>query len=59
MTIDKTLYANFSVSFETPYDNCLDITNFRVLLNNISEVKYHLLFDFQYVTYKTKLKTNK
>ena len=31
----------FFVSFYTPYFNCFDITDSRVILNNISEVKYH------------------
>ena len=39
-------HAFFSVSFKTPYDNCFDITDFRVILNNISEVKYHFVVRF-------------
>ena len=54
MTIDKTLEplkfenkrAIFSVSFRKPYDNNFDITTFRVILNNISEVKYHFVVRF-------------
>ena len=57
MTLDKTLYnleplkvenkhAIFSVSFWTPHDNCFDITDLGVILNNISEVKYHFVVQF-------------
>ena len=57
MTIDKTLYnleplkfenkhAFFSVSFQTPYDDSFDITDFKVILNIISEVKYHFVVRF-------------
>ena len=52
-------HAIFSVRFQTSNDNCFGITDFRVILNNISDVKLIFLFEFQYVTYKTKLKTNK
>ena len=57
MTIDKFYksleplkfennHAFISVSFQSPYDNCFDITDLRVILNNISEVKYHFVVRF-------------
>ena len=57
MTIDKfyisleplkfeNKHAIFSVSFLTPNDNCFDITDLRVILNNISEVKHHFVVRF-------------
>ena len=39
-------HANFSVSFSTPYDICFDITDLRVILNNISGVKYLFVVRF-------------
>ena len=55
---DKTLYSyeslNFgfmktiiSISFYTPSGNCLMAFDLTVVLNSVSGVKYHLLFDFQ------------
>ena len=45
----------FSVSFLTPYDNCFDITDLKVILNNISEVKYHFVARFSICNEKNKV----
>ena len=39
-------HAFFSNRFLTPYDNCFDSTDCRLILNNISEVKYHFVVRF-------------
>ena len=45
----------FSVSFYTPYDNCFDITDFKVILNNIYEVKYHFVIRFSICNVQNKV----
>ena len=39
-------HAILSVSFQTPYDHCFDITKFRVMLYNTSGVKYPFVVRF-------------